>query len=137
VLGKLVGACVSKGYIFQMEMIIRARQFGFSIGEVRIRWPWTMNVLVWKPVYNSKNLRKPNYFAEHTTISPGTWEKGEGVKKNFQIFSSRIYTKLFHEAWKEGKQIFFMTSKFARGGRNNKHISFPRRETPWVHAFSI
>ena len=28
-------ACVSKGYIFQMEMIIRARQFGFTIGEVR------------------------------------------------------------------------------------------------------
>eukprot|EP00111_Clytia_hemisphaerica_P003284 TCONS_00009364-protein len=36
VLGKLVSACVSKGYIFQMEMIIRARQFGYSIGEVPI-----------------------------------------------------------------------------------------------------
>ena len=34
VLGKLVDACVSKGYIFQMEMIIRARQFEFTIGEV-------------------------------------------------------------------------------------------------------
>jgi len=36
VLGKLVEACVSKGYIFQMEMIVRARQFGFSIGETPI-----------------------------------------------------------------------------------------------------
>ena len=26
--------CVSKGYVFQMEMIIRARQFGYTIGEV-------------------------------------------------------------------------------------------------------
>ncbi|XP_057291723.1 dolichol-phosphate mannosyltransferase subunit 1-like [Hydractinia symbiolongicarpus] len=36
VLGKLVEACVSKGYIFQMEMIIRARQFNYTIGEVPI-----------------------------------------------------------------------------------------------------
>ena len=36
VLGKLVDACVSKGYIFQMEMIVRARQFDFSVGEVPI-----------------------------------------------------------------------------------------------------
>jgi dolichol-phosphate mannosyltransferase len=36
VLEKLVKACVSKGYVFQMEMIIRARQFGFTIGEVPI-----------------------------------------------------------------------------------------------------
>lgn len=36
VLGRLVDACVSKGYIFQMEMIIRARQFGYTIGEVPI-----------------------------------------------------------------------------------------------------
>lgn len=36
VLLKLVESCVSKGYIFQMEMIIRARQFNFSIGEVPI-----------------------------------------------------------------------------------------------------
>lgn len=34
VLQKLVDACVSKGYVFQMEMIVRARQLGFSIGEV-------------------------------------------------------------------------------------------------------
>ena len=27
--------CVSKGYVFQMEMIIRARQFGYTIGEVK------------------------------------------------------------------------------------------------------
>jgi len=36
VLDKLVSATVSKGYVFQMEMIVRARQFGFSIGEVPI-----------------------------------------------------------------------------------------------------
>nr|SVE77185.1 EOG090X0B9X [Daphnia lumholtzi] len=36
VLEKLVQSCKSKGYVFQMEMIIRARQFGFSIGEVPI-----------------------------------------------------------------------------------------------------
>lgn len=35
-LEKLVKACVSKGYVFQMEMIVRARQFGFTIGEVPI-----------------------------------------------------------------------------------------------------
>ena len=36
VLEKLVQSCQSKGYVFQMEMIIRARQFGFTIGEVPI-----------------------------------------------------------------------------------------------------
>ncbi|XP_054274245.1 dolichol-phosphate mannosyltransferase subunit 1 [Macrosteles quadrilineatus] len=36
VLQKLVESCVSKGYVFQMEMIIRARQFNYSIGEVPI-----------------------------------------------------------------------------------------------------
>ncbi|XP_045606619.1 dolichol-phosphate mannosyltransferase subunit 1 [Procambarus clarkii] len=36
VLQKLVNSCVSKGYVFQMEMIIRARQFGYTIGEVPI-----------------------------------------------------------------------------------------------------
>jgi dolichol-phosphate mannosyltransferase len=36
VLEKLIAACVSKGYVFQMEMIVRARQFGNSIGEVPI-----------------------------------------------------------------------------------------------------
>lgn len=36
VLDKLVSACVSKGYVFQMEMIIRARQFNYTIGEVPI-----------------------------------------------------------------------------------------------------
>jgi len=36
VLGALVKSCVSKGYVFQMEMIVRARQHGFSIGEVPI-----------------------------------------------------------------------------------------------------
>ena len=27
---------LSRGYVFQMEMIVRARQFGFTIGEVPI-----------------------------------------------------------------------------------------------------
>lgn len=36
VLQKLVESCVSKGYVFQMEMIVRARQFDYSIGEVPI-----------------------------------------------------------------------------------------------------
>ena len=36
VLEKLVSSCVSKGYVFQMEMIVRARQQGFTIGEVPI-----------------------------------------------------------------------------------------------------
>lgn len=36
VLEKLVSACVSKGYVFQMEMIIRARELDFTIGEVPI-----------------------------------------------------------------------------------------------------
>jgi len=36
VLEKLVASCQSKGYVFQMEMIIRARQLNFTIGEVPI-----------------------------------------------------------------------------------------------------
>ncbi|XP_069507262.1 dolichol-phosphate mannosyltransferase subunit 1 [Ambystoma mexicanum] len=36
VLQKLVEKCVSKGYVFQMEMIIRARQLDYTIGEVPI-----------------------------------------------------------------------------------------------------
>lgn len=32
----LVETCVSKGYVFQMEMIIRAREYGYTIGEVPI-----------------------------------------------------------------------------------------------------
>merc|ERR1712037_328629 len=36
VTGTLVQACVSKGYVFQMEMMVRARQNSFTIGEVPI-----------------------------------------------------------------------------------------------------
>lgn len=36
VLEDLVHSCQSKGYVFQMEMIIMARSFGFTIGEVPI-----------------------------------------------------------------------------------------------------
>ncbi|KAG7213695.1 hypothetical protein KM043_002936 [Ampulex compressa] len=33
VLEKLIQSCISKGYVFQMEMIVRARQFKYTIGE--------------------------------------------------------------------------------------------------------
>ncbi|KAG5681241.1 hypothetical protein PVAND_010692 [Polypedilum vanderplanki] len=36
VLTKLIAACESKGYVFQMEMIVRARALKFTIGEVPI-----------------------------------------------------------------------------------------------------
>uniref|UniRef100_A0AC11E1R9 Dolichyl-phosphate mannosyltransferase subunit 1, catalytic n=1 Tax=Ovis aries TaxID=9940 RepID=A0AC11E1R9_SHEEP len=36
VLQKLIGKCISKGYVFQMEMIVRARQLNYTIGEVPI-----------------------------------------------------------------------------------------------------
>ncbi|XP_067952123.1 dolichol-phosphate mannosyltransferase subunit 1-like [Watersipora subatra] len=36
VLERLVQSCVSKGYVFQMEMMVRARQFGYTIDEVPI-----------------------------------------------------------------------------------------------------
>ena len=36
VLEKLISSCVSKGYVFQMEMIVRARQFGYSVSEVSV-----------------------------------------------------------------------------------------------------
>lgn len=36
VLEHLVDRCVSKGYVFQMEMIVRARQLGYTVGEVSL-----------------------------------------------------------------------------------------------------
>lgn len=36
VLQQLIQACVSKGYVFQMEMMVRARQFNYTVGEVGI-----------------------------------------------------------------------------------------------------
>ncbi|XP_014478010.1 PREDICTED: probable dolichol-phosphate mannosyltransferase [Dinoponera quadriceps] len=36
VLKKLITSCVSKGYVFQMEIIVRARQWNYTIGEVPI-----------------------------------------------------------------------------------------------------
>lgn len=36
VLEKLIKSCVSKGYVFQMEMMVRARQLNYTIGEVPI-----------------------------------------------------------------------------------------------------
>lgn len=36
VLKNLIAACQSKGYVFQMEMIVRARAMSYTIGEVPI-----------------------------------------------------------------------------------------------------
>ncbi|OMJ09916.1 Dolichol-phosphate mannosyltransferase subunit 1 [Smittium culicis] len=36
VLQQIIEATVSKGYVFQMEMMVRAKQFNFSVGEVPI-----------------------------------------------------------------------------------------------------
>ncbi|CAG8523157.1 3009_t:CDS:2 [Diversispora eburnea] len=36
VLEKIISVVISKGYVFQMEMMVRARQFGYTIGEVPI-----------------------------------------------------------------------------------------------------
>ncbi|TDG44205.1 hypothetical protein AWZ03_009379 [Drosophila navojoa] len=36
VLEKCISSCVSKGYVFQMEMLVRARQHNFTIAEVPI-----------------------------------------------------------------------------------------------------
>ncbi|KAF7784828.1 CAZyme family GT2 [Agaricus bisporus var. burnettii] len=36
VLEDIIGATVSKGYVFQMEMMVRARALGYSVGEVPI-----------------------------------------------------------------------------------------------------
>ncbi|XP_058452380.1 dolichol-phosphate mannosyltransferase subunit 1 [Malaya genurostris] len=36
VLRKLISRCTSKGYVFQMEMIVRARQLNYTVGEVPI-----------------------------------------------------------------------------------------------------
>ncbi len=35
VLQSLIRSCISKGYVFQMEMLVRAREQGYTIGEVR------------------------------------------------------------------------------------------------------
>ncbi|KAG2200003.1 hypothetical protein INT47_000353 [Mucor saturninus] len=36
VLYQLINATIAKGYVFQMEMIVRARQFNYTVGEVPI-----------------------------------------------------------------------------------------------------
>ena len=36
VLQDLIKRCVSKGYVFQMEMLVRAREMNYTIGEVPI-----------------------------------------------------------------------------------------------------
>ena len=41
VLQELISRCISKGYVFQMEMIVRAREQGYTVGEVSgsVAWP--------------------------------------------------------------------------------------------------
>ena len=34
ILEKIMEVCVSKGYVFQMEMLVRANRFGYTVGEV-------------------------------------------------------------------------------------------------------
>lgn len=36
VLSKLVSVCVSKGYVFQMEMAVRAKALGYKVDEIPI-----------------------------------------------------------------------------------------------------
>jgi len=36
VLRQIMSSTVSKGYVFQMEMMVRARALGYSVGEVPI-----------------------------------------------------------------------------------------------------
>ena len=36
VIQNVIGQCTSKGYVFQMEMMVRARALGYSVGEVPI-----------------------------------------------------------------------------------------------------
>lgn len=36
VLQKIIADCKSKGYVFQMEIIVKAKKYGYSVGEVPI-----------------------------------------------------------------------------------------------------
>ncbi len=36
--------CVSKGYVFQMEMLVRATSLGYSIGQVGKINSWAMGL---------------------------------------------------------------------------------------------
>ena len=36
VLRDIISRCTSKGYVFQMEIIVRARSLGYTVGEVPI-----------------------------------------------------------------------------------------------------
>ena len=36
VLQNIISSCTSKGYVFQMEIIVRARAMGYTVGEVPI-----------------------------------------------------------------------------------------------------
>ena len=44
VLQELISRCISKGYVFQMEMIVRAREQGYTVGEVSWSVPWPIEL---------------------------------------------------------------------------------------------
>lgn len=46
VLEDLISRCISKGYVFQMEMIVRARERGYTVGEVSGSAAWPINTSV-------------------------------------------------------------------------------------------
>lgn len=49
VLEDLISRCISKGYVFQMEMIVRAREHGYTVGEVSgsVAWPIDTSMHQW------------------------------------------------------------------------------------------
>lgn len=46
VLEDLISRCISKGYVFQMEMIVRARERSYTVGEVSGSVAWPINTSV-------------------------------------------------------------------------------------------
>lgn len=54
VLQRLMECCVSKGYVFQMEMIVRARQLSYTVGEVSR--PRGSTQVSTSPVYTGPHL---------------------------------------------------------------------------------
>jgi len=72
VLEKLIAACVSKGYVFQMEMIVRARQFGNSIGEV---------------IYSLKSFTYLVFHQKHYAVYSYIWKKLKRLAVQNQVIA--------------------------------------------------
>ena len=66
VLQELISRCISKGYVFQMEMIVRAREQGYTVGEVSGSVPWPAHQVSLIPRSHPTSDRKLG----------GTWEQG-------------------------------------------------------------